>query len=313
MCDFKDFTLFDIFKKKDKVYLILSINSKVITNNDLIVSMNSKILLFDTSYVKDETGPILVLIYQCEENTNIEDLIFKIVYNGIEEIIQNKEYIQDKKFFLTITTLFKDDYQLFPIFYDYYKNQGVEHFYLYYNGIITKKIKNYLNRRDVTLIQWNFRYWNGSKKDFEKKGFKYRHHAQMGQIHHAIYNYGKDNSEYMIFCDMDEYLHINGYNLKSFIQETNKDLYSFSNIWSTCINNVIPENFPKKFYISNEKTERRSKNIFKLEKVITICIHKGHKYTSDDISSITDLDMFHFYNWSCRDRIIENVNVKKIM
>ena len=37
---------------------------------------------------------------------------------------------------------------------------------------------------------------------------KYRHHAQLGQIHHAIYYYGKDICDYMIFCDLDEYLFI---------------------------------------------------------------------------------------------------------
>ena len=37
---------------------------------------------------------------------------------------------------IALTTLFKDDYELFPFFYEYYKNQGVEHFYMYYNGIL---------------------------------------------------------------------------------------------------------------------------------------------------------------------------------
>ena len=33
--------------------------------------------------------------------------------------------------------MFQHDFRIIPIFYDYYKKQGVDHFYLYYNGRLT--------------------------------------------------------------------------------------------------------------------------------------------------------------------------------
>jgi hypothetical protein len=38
------------------------------------------------------------------------------------------------------TTLFKDDFKLIHVFYNYYLKQGIEHFYLYYNGKLTDLI-----------------------------------------------------------------------------------------------------------------------------------------------------------------------------
>ncbi len=70
---------------------------------------------------------------------------------------------------------------------------------MYYNGKITDEIMKYYNKKDITLIEWDYIYWNDNS-------LEYGHHAQLGQIHDAIYRYGKDNSEYIIFCDLDEYL-----------------------------------------------------------------------------------------------------------
>ena len=80
--------------------------------------------------------------------------------------------------------------------------QGVDHFYMYYNGKLTQEIIDKFNFPNVTLIEWDFRYWNCMKT------YKWGHHAQMGQLSDAIYRYGKDNYDYMIFNDMDEFFYI---------------------------------------------------------------------------------------------------------
>jgi len=116
---------------------------------------------------------------------------------------------------------------------------------MYYNGIINDKIIkicNISNLLDVTLIQWNYQYYN--------YGCKYEHHAQPGQLHHAIYRYGKDICNYMIFCDFDEYLYIPDYTLLQYIM-LNKDIdvIGFVNRWSKSIDNIIPKTLPNKLKI----------------------------------------------------------------
>jgi hypothetical protein len=86
---------------------------------------------------------------------------------------------------LAQTTLFKDDIHLIEIFYNYYTKQGVEKFFLYCNKKITSKIRSLCNNKNIKLIKWKFHYWNIN--------CDYKHHAQLGQMHHAMYNMGKMN------------------------------------------------------------------------------------------------------------------------
>ena len=193
--------------------------------------------------------------------------------------------------------MLKNDYRNFKPFYIYYKEQGVSHFFIYYNGIITKEIIEYFDYHDVTLIEWNFEYWN--------KHFKHgsSHVAQMGQMHHALYKYGKDLSEYMIFCDLDEYLYIPNYTLNDYIKiHPNCDVFGFCNRWSDISDNKIPDFLPSVINTAYKlKYKDRSKNIYKTSYVNLLNIHFPFKCNKDPVY-ITDLDMFHFFKWSGKKR-----------
>jgi hypothetical protein len=197
---------------------------------------------------------------------------------------------------------------------------------MYYNGLITPGIKTVFDKPDVTLVQWNFQYWN-------PRGVKYPHHAQMGQMHHALYKYGKDIYDYMIFCDLDEYLHIpknkrietieNIANIAPNSEEytdntirrfiTNNpdiDIFGFCNFWSNTIDGNMPStpHLPKTFLSVLEPVEylERSKNIYKVSSINTIGIHQvGYNFYST-MKHIIDLKMYHFYKWSSKGRVIEN-------
>jgi hypothetical protein len=80
-----------------------------------------------------------------------------------------------------------------------------EFFFLYYNGILTPEIRKYFAKESILLLEWNFNYWN---RILNRGNMQL--HAQIGQIHHALCKYGKVLSEYMIFCDYDEYFFVNG-------------------------------------------------------------------------------------------------------
>ena len=203
------YLFFDIFYKEHNVYMIMPIYNEKVSSKEIIVKINNTELTLTTEFVKDTYEPIVIFVYSC---TSMPDTInLTVQYKDItNSYLLQHIGVSEIKIPLSLTTLFKNDYKLFPIFYKYYKNQGVSHFYMYYNGIITNEITNMFNFDDVTLIEWNFNYWND-------KTCKYVHHAQLGQIHHALYKYGKKVSNYMIFCDLDEYLHIPNITLYKYI------------------------------------------------------------------------------------------------
>ena len=325
---------FDIYYKNNKIYLIMPIYNAPACTDHITVTINNEILKLKESHVKDSNEPILIYIYHyITPPTSLIKVNVKLINNVIksydlEHICTNQNpnpnpnqnITKTKNNFLALTTLFKNDYMLFPLFYNYYKEQGVQHFYMYYNGIITPEISKIFNKPDVTLVEWNFHYWN-------PRGVKYPHHAQMGQMHHALYKYGKDIYDYMIFCDLDEYLHIpknkfietttpnitqySDNTLQQFIKnKPDIDIFGFCNFWANTIDDTIPNipHLPKKFLAVSEPTEylERSKNIYKVSSINTIGIHQiGYDFYSS-LSGITDLNMYHFYKWSSKNRAIDN-------
>jgi len=310
-----NFTIFSVFKKNNMLYIIFSINNYVLKQEDLIVNIDNKPLQFNSKIVKDNNEPILILMYDInfKHSNNFVNIIYNVDITNtnitntniiFNTILENKNYIipfdtveyTTTNNDLVITTLFKDDYNLFNLFYTYYKKQGVSHFYMYYNGLINEDITNIFNKPDITLIEWNFRYWN--------KGCKYDHHAQSGQLHDALYKYGKYRHKYMIFCDLDEYLYVPNKTLKLFINEKNADYYQFHNRWSKTVDNKIPKNIPFEFIHSPHKSiqNSRTKCIYKTNNIITLNIHYASKFIKKNIETVYDLNMYHFYKWSSKQR-----------
>ena len=321
---------FDIFYKNNKIYMIMPIYNTPATPQNIVVKINNTILKLVERHVKDSNEPALIHIYEYISPPNTRVTVhIKLINNATMSCDLQHEYTcvntpTDIYRFLALTTLFKNDYWLFPLFYNYYKEQGVQHFYMYYNGTITPEISKIFNREDVTLIEWNFHYWN-------PREIKYAHHAQMGQMHHALYKYGKDIYDYMVFCDFDEYLHIPKHkftdstaeisstkntkiipmntSIHKFIKmNPNTDIFGFCNFWANTIDDNIPNTpyLPKKIIAVHEPCDycERSKNIYKVSSINTIGIHQiGY---DNMLMSITDLHMYHFYKWSSKKHTINN-------
>lgn len=308
--EFNDFTLFDIFNKKGFIYLIMSINNEPVSREEITVTINNKKLDFAEKYEKNSKEPTLIFLYTYDKS---EDVNVNIRYKNIERSFFAKHVSCEKKGFLALTTLFKDDYVYFSTYYDYYMKQGVDHFYMYYNGKVTKDICDKLNYPNVTLIEWDFRYWNCKRK------CKFGHHAQMGQISDAIYRYGKENYDYMIFNDMDEYFHIENHSLKSYIQiHQNVSVFGFCNIWSKMVSDsnnsyTIPNEIPSEFLVGSTKRYKvQSKNIYNLQDIKIAGIHEPYSFFKRK-GSITNLDMYHFFSWNKCRTVNETWKKTKIM
>ena len=301
--EYDDFTLFDIFNKNGFIYLIMSINNIPISNEDINISVDNKKLEFIEKYEKNSREPIIIFLYKFESNIDVN---VNIKYKNIERIFVAKYISSKKKGFLALSTLFKNDYVYFNTYYKYYMKQGVDHFYMFYNGKITKEIYETLNYPNVTLIEWNFRYWNRGRK------YKFGHHAQMGQIADAIYKYGKYNYDYMIFNDMDEYFHIENYTIREYItNHSDVSVFGFCNIWSNLLpsdyeNNIVPNEIPCEFLIGLKKRyKHQSKNIYNLHDIQIAGIHEPYSFFQKK-KSILNLNMYHFYKWNKNRTINEN-------
>lgn len=284
----------------------MPVYDQVVNAKDITIKINGKLCDVTTTHIKDTYEPTCIYIYNYI--TDLNNIEVNVEYDKIINIFKLPHINSDPEYNkeLGLTTLFQNDYKLFPIFYNYYKQQGVSHFFMYYNGKITPEINDVFNFNDVTLIEWDYRYWNS--------GCKYKHHAQLGQMHHAIYRYGKDICNYMIFCDLDEYLNVPNNNILNFIfNNKDIDIFGFCNRWSKPIDNKMPDAFPSIFLTSDiiHDYGYRSKNIYKLNSINTIGIHHPRQYYSRD-KIIPNLTMFHFFNWTRLKREITDESFSEI-
>ena len=300
---------FDIFIKNDFIYLISPIYNIPYSETDINIIYQNKKLIFFEKHIKNTYEPISIYKYKIKTNEKTINITVKYL-----DLIKHFTLVvnPNNKKFLTLNTLFKTDYKLINLFYDYYKKQGVEHFYLYYNGKLNDEISSLFKKPDITLIEWNYRYMSDAK---------YKHHAQLGSLNHCLYKYGKESSEYMIFNDFDEYLRINpNITIFDFLKNNDYDILQFNNIWADTLDGILPNKFPDKFRASKKKSnyKNRSKNIYKCESVEKIGIHFCDYFNKKNINISKNLDMFHFYNWgakTCRGGIInylEGINIISI-
>ncbi len=302
--------IFDIFLIDNKLHIIgpgipgFDINNLSIYNDD------NKLIL-KTNYSTLKGGePIMFLIYDCINKDSFINIEVKYNDEIMSFNISNQYTVQEFEHKLSITTLCFNDYELFPMWHEYYRKQGIDHFYIYYNGIVGDK-KKFFDYDDVTLIEWPFKYWNS----YRRKKLSSVHHAQPAYLNHSLYLFGKKTSEYIIYCDLDEYLQTHCgikipndmITIKQLITERpNIDVIRFLNLWAETIDNKIPTSFPDNFLVSQhiQKVER-TKNLYKTSVVKCISIHSPHPiwHKKTKFNTIPGM-FFHFYNWSRKFRKI---------
>lgn len=290
----------DIFARDNNLFLLCQSNIDV---NLLSIKYNDKLLSLSKQQNLHEN--IIILIYEIEPiNKELEiSVSYKEKHNTTNIIYEDYSKINKKT--LSITTLFKDDYYLIPIFIEYYKKQGVEHFYLYYNKKLSelKLDYNILSDPNITFIEWDYLYWFKNNE----------HNAQPAQINHFIYKYGKPLWKYTLFSDLDEYAHIKNstktlFDLVNSDEYTDIDTFKFNCVWADTIDKKIPcKNssciFPNQFNISTTHNSYRAKLINKLDSIISIKnIHEMYEYNFNkkDYKIHTDNNnmLFHFFRWS---------------
>lgn len=295
------FLFFDIFYRNKEVVLICpvyGINTYKIQHDAVEVLFNNAPLKMINVIRKLDGEAVVIIIFSLD--TFLKEVKLTVRFEKYVKDFVIANFNKEKPHLkLAQTTLFKDDYELIPNFVEWYIKQGVEYFYLYYNGIIPEHVKSICNKfHNIQLLSWNFIYWN--KKS--EKG--YLHHAQVGQIHHALYKYGKPLARWMLFNDLDEYIYTGKTNLaKKIIQDSNSNnriqSIAFMNHWAEVPNINAPCHIPKTILISEKPDPypQRSKCVHRCDKHQYISIHRSHLDNST-ISFATDCKLLHFYTWS---------------
>ena len=307
------YLFFDIFCKNNELILICPVyNAKTRDKYYEDIKVSNTIPHSGKIFKKIEHEPIVVIIYDLSptDTTTTTTVTTTVTFQGKSQsynLLHNKT-TKDK--FLTHTTLCKDDHHLFNMFKDYYTNQGVEHFYIYYNSSQPPPTQHIPPTQHTTIITWDFPYWNNTNSPHD-----FKHHAQMGQMHHALYKYGKQCTEYMIYCDLDEILHIHDHphakTIKEYIKLREFETFAFNHVWAQTLEKEIPKQIPATFFTGNFNEYAygiKSKCIHKTDRILTMGIHTGNHYNMKNRHIETKhCYMFHFRHWN---HTIGNIDVK---
>lgn len=293
------YLFFDIFHKNGELILICPVYVREgINPGDIEITAGENILsLSDTiSMIEWESIQVFKYSFKSENSTNSVTVKYKTDHSNTYEL---PNIVTTMKRELSVTTLFKNDFNIISVFYGYYKKQGVTTFYMYYNGIITEEIRSKFNLPGVVLIEWNFDYLTQKPCDFD-------HHAQLGELNHALYRYGKDLNEYMIVCDLDEYLHVPNMTLFEYcISNPSITAFVFRNVWSNTIDGNVPEEFPCEFRVSDTffYNPDRAKYICKTSDALSFKVHYGI-FLNNSKKLDSGYVHFHFFKWSLTGRNI---------
>jgi hypothetical protein len=270
-----DCKIYDIFIKNKKIYII----STHVSPNDVnvIVTINDTHL---SEFSKKEIEPLRYFYGPLPETNKLSIKVNNKLYKTIN--VEDIEHIEplENKHKLGFATLFKDDSSFIRATVNHYRKQGVDCFYLYYNGPTLPE--GLFQGPDIVYKTWNIQpYMYSSPPNFI-------HNAQTAFLTMFQLKYFDDN-EYVILADLDEIIipYADEMPLVDKLYVLNEDVIKVKNHWAKLYGNTITYSS-----IASDKWHRR-KCIYKGSYVKAIGIH-GPK---DEIMyDCTDLRMLHINN-----------------
>lgn len=287
------YLFFDIFARNNELIIICpKYNKKLLYTLQIKInniSLQDPLII----HAQDELYVIKYNIYNVNNDGNIN---VNVEFNRIKKSYTLYYKRFNKIYNIVHTTLFKDDGYLLNKFIKYHENQGVEHFFIYYNNTLNNL--KAITKDNITYIEWAFPYRDSNNRCI----------TQPAQLNHALYKYGKLLSKYLLLSDLDEYVHIPKLSLKELITiNPNYEAYIFLNNWCDTIE--IPEdldkyreglndsNLPLEFY--------RDTYIFpygKRSKYLTntnvLNLNNIHSTIYKNIYINDNIVIFHFFRWS---------------
>ncbi len=167
-------------------------------------------------------------------------------------------------YYLSVLLIFKNEEMIIKEWVEHYLWQGVEHFYLIDNGSddnYLEKIKTFIDNGYITL--------------FNKK----EKHKQV-QHYNDVFNEIKNDTEWLIVCDVDEYFYGLHTNLKNYIRAIDsKGISCVLSNWNMFGSSGLvkqPESIRKSFIYKSNKGSKFTKYITKTSAVGLLHVHEMH-------------------------------------
>jgi hypothetical protein len=122
--------------------------------------------------------------------------------------VQANDSTPDKKYNLSICTIFKNEAKFFKEWIEYHRLAGVDHFYLYDNDSTDdylKVLNPYLQEGIATLIRWP----SLLKEKSEEDAFYWAMSVQIPAYENAILTKAIQETKWLMFLGVDEFLVVN--------------------------------------------------------------------------------------------------------
>jgi len=255
--------------KRDKYPEIIEANE--IKEYDNFISPEGYEIIILPFYTKQEN------IYELKQNNfqivqrNVGNEQFIFAYKNPHKLLEVK-----KKYKLCVMTLFyREQPHELNNFFDYYRNQGVDYFYMYYNGKLKEKI-NLPKYTDVEYLEWDFYYWL-------QQGQLRIHHAQIPAMIHFQKKY-LPYCDYALMIDTDEFLYNSEQTIQNYLIEHKIDNHLFTN------HNWAKVNLSKKTIEFVKEDPNRGKSIIVSKKFKITDPPNVHKIIG---STHCNIDLFH--------------------
>ena len=128
---------FDAFIKNNFLYLVMPLYKNSPSTYQIKTFVNNGKISLYNNIIKNRYEATRILIYKID-SIETTDHICAIIYNNRKFTLSQKKIHGDlfDNSFLSLTTLCKNDYALIQPFIKYYESNGVERFYIYYNGTL---------------------------------------------------------------------------------------------------------------------------------------------------------------------------------
>jgi hypothetical protein len=287
--------IYDIFIKNNYIYIISTF--KHLSQKPLKITVNETLL---NAHSSTEAFPMLyysakLIDNDTNTNTNTADFVININSQvtklGIEYITPKP--IRNK---LAFATLFKDDHPFLPQMINHYRNQGVDCFYLYYNG---PKLPNNLPQGpDINYYLWDIQpyFWPNKNNEFNHR----LHNAQTSFLTMIQHKYFDDN-EWIILADLDELIINKKPQEKTILDRLQQadaevEAVSIRNHWAKI------DKTGKIYYATKDLGPiNRTKCIYRGSYKGWICVH--HPFGAVNKVDMTDLRMLHVVNVLHNDRL----------
>lgn len=316
----------DLIIKDSLLYCISTYyNDLLFDFKDVIMTVNNNILKEFKEEGYNESEPCRVIIYTLPKTSSVYDIQVKWSSITNKYIIHPLSLIHNT---FTACTLFKDDYKHIESYYNYYKSQGVDKFYLYYNGSISKIYESLFKASDIEYREFNINYFD-TKPIHPFKGYydvnksNYGYHAQMLFLTICKIRY-LPTTDYLLLNDLDEYIYNPQYTLLERVKIKKTTCLIFKNQWSkikeetkekivlnvTKISHVMVDHDPTKCDIVCDGWER-SKCVYSKDYTGFFGVHRPKKYK--DYVQDNDTIMYHITDKGHAEREVLVINPYEVV